>query len=72
MARTPQPDSELDPNYVKAREYRRKHGSRQTSVLLNPADFASLDIIQERMKLRQADAIRTALRVYAAILLQQK
>lgn len=39
-----------------------------TSIQLAPGDLELLDVIQKRLGVKRSEAIRTAIRVYAAIL----
>lgn len=50
------------------RTRRRDRLGSSTSVYLSPGDERFLKMIQEELGVRQSEAIRTAIRVYAALL----
>jgi hypothetical protein len=47
-------------------------GMKQHTVTWGAGDDALVELIMERLGCTKADAVRTAIRVYSAILMQQK
>lgn len=68
----PQPARSTTEAHKKNWGNRYREGATQTTMLLMAGDKRELKVIQEILGTGQSDAIRTAIRVYAALLRQQK